>query len=479
MPKPARRNEAVGARIADVGLGRSELAERGARPPRRTAAAARHVGARRRMAGLGQQLADDPLGHRIIAFAEMVVADAARGHRRSSAPASNCCGARATGRNRCRARPGSGCRDPRPRWRTLVGIALEREFGRVDADDDQAVLAVAFVPRLHIGDRAQAIDAAVGPEVDHHDLALELLAGERRAVEPWADAVERRKRAFDRKHQLAHRVGPGAAVVHRRARAELSREAGFEARGLCARQLRKHPRVEAERDRADTDQHEHAEDLADALARAERLLHPREHLAADQQGERERGRGAERIGEQQQGGAEARALKRGGGEDDAEDRSGARRPQQAGRDPEDGRRPRCFPSRCRSGPAPTSASRARRAGRVRRSETCGNTKAIPNSASRISAAQRPTSLARTAQPPPTAASVATMAKVTAIPASKGRVLRAKLRSARANTNGRTGQDARADNGQHAAQIGKEDDQHGVSSGVDKRRCATCRSSPVG
>jgi hypothetical protein len=47
-------------------------------------------------------------------------------------------------------------------------------------------------------------------------------------------------------------------------------------------------------------------------------------------------------------------------------------------------------------------------------------------------------LARTAQPPPTAASVATIANVAAIPASIGRVLRRKLRPARANTKGSTG-----------------------------------------
>ena len=68
----------------------------------------------------------------------------------------------------------------------------------------------------------------------------------------------------------------------------------------------------------------------------------------------------------------------------------------------------------------------------------GKTKAIPNRASRISAAQRPIALACTAQPPPTAASVATIAKVAAIPASIGSVLRMKLPPARANTNGRTG-----------------------------------------
>ena len=77
-------------------------------------------------------------------------------------------------------------------------------------------------------------------------------------------------------------------------------------------------------------------------------------------------------------------------------------------------------------------------GRVSRSEMRGNTSAMPNNASSASAAQRPMALARTAQPPPTAASVATMAKVAAMPVSKGKVLRRKLRSARAKTNGSTG-----------------------------------------
>ena len=77
-------------------------------------------------------------------------------------------------------------------------------------------------------------------------------------------------------------------------------------------------------------------------------------------------------------------------------------------------------------------------GRVRRSDMLGKTSAMPNKASRTSAAQRPIALARTAQPPPTAASVATMAKVAAMPASIGSVLLTKLRSARAKTKGSTG-----------------------------------------
>jgi len=52
--------------------------------------------------------------------------------------------------------------------------------------------------------------------------------------------------------------------------------------------------------------------------------------------------------------------------------------------------------------------------------------------------QRPIAFARTAQPPPTAARVATIAKVAAIPASIGSVLRTNGRSARAKTKGSTG-----------------------------------------
>ena len=56
----------------------------------------------------------------------------------------------------------------------VAGFALERELGAVDADDRQAVLAVALVPGLQVGQGADAVDAAVGPEVDQDDLAAQL-----------------------------------------------------------------------------------------------------------------------------------------------------------------------------------------------------------------------------------------------------------------------------------------------------------------
>jgi hypothetical protein len=43
---------------------------------------------------------------------------------------------------------------------------LEGELGRMDADDREALARVLGVPGVQIGKRANAVDAAVGPEVD-------------------------------------------------------------------------------------------------------------------------------------------------------------------------------------------------------------------------------------------------------------------------------------------------------------------------
>ena len=77
-------------------------------------------------------------------------------------------------------------------------------------------------------------------------------------------------------------------------------------------------------------------------------------------------------------------------------------------------------------------------GRVSRSDRPGHSRVSANTATRPRASQRPYSLAATTQPPPTAASEATRAKVSAMPASSGRPLLAKGWSARAKTKGSTG-----------------------------------------
>ena len=82
----------------------------------------------------------------------------------------------------------------------VAGVALERELGGVDADDRQAAVAVLGVPRLHVRQRADAVDAGVGPEINQHNAVLmlgELVDRERLAadVEPLAGGDEVRSRA--------------------------------------------------------------------------------------------------------------------------------------------------------------------------------------------------------------------------------------------------------------------------------------------
>ena len=50
----------------------------------------------------------------------------------------------------------------------------------MDADHHKTLVLVLGGPGLHVGDRAQAVDAGVGPEVDQHHLALERIGGQRR-----------------------------------------------------------------------------------------------------------------------------------------------------------------------------------------------------------------------------------------------------------------------------------------------------------
>jgi hypothetical protein len=72
----------------------------------------------------------------------------------------------------------------------VVGVSLERELRRVDADNDQALIPVLLVPRADVAERAQPVDARVRPEVDEHDLPLQALRSQRFGVEPAGRAVE-------------------------------------------------------------------------------------------------------------------------------------------------------------------------------------------------------------------------------------------------------------------------------------------------
>ena len=80
---------------------------------------------------------------------------------------------------------GAGLRDD------VVEVPLETELGGVDADDGQPGVRVFRGPGPDVGQRAQPVDARVGPEVDEDDAPLEPLGRQRLRVEPARRAIER------------------------------------------------------------------------------------------------------------------------------------------------------------------------------------------------------------------------------------------------------------------------------------------------
>ncbi len=285
------------------------------------------------LAGFGQQLADHVLALAVLAFAEMVVADLAlridEVMRRpvlvvEAAP------------DRIVVVQRDRVVDAQILHRLgHVGrILLEREFRRVHADHHQAVVLVLVGPAAHVRQRADAVDAGVGPEIDQHHLAAQRFGGQRRAVQPLRGAGQRRHRAFHRQRLAGFQHGS-----RRRCRAHGVDQLLLDAAGAGQRDAGEQAGIQAQRDRGHAAQHQHAERAAHPFAGAERALHQREHLAADQQRQAQRGGRAGGIGEQQQGGLHAGAVQRRAGQQQAQDRPRARRPQQAGGHAEAGRAP--------------------------------------------------------------------------------------------------------------------------------------------
>ena len=79
----------------------------------------------------------------------------------------------------------------------VAGFAFERELGRLNADDHEPFGVVLALPSLEVGQRTNAVDAGVGPEVEQHDVPAQ--AGDCQGtitgrVEP--SVVARRRRDF-------------------------------------------------------------------------------------------------------------------------------------------------------------------------------------------------------------------------------------------------------------------------------------------
>ena len=202
------------------------------------------------------------------------------------------------------------------------------------ADHHQAVILVFLRPGADVRQRAQAVDAGIGPEIHQHDLAAQALR-----ASAAANSASRVAPLSSGMVPSTGRVLPATAIVLRLWRAgSVSISACSKPRGAGQRHARQKAGVQAEGDGGDARQHQHAQGAAHPFARAQRLFHRREHPPADQQRHRQRGGRARRIGQQQQGGLDAGAVDRGARQDQAQDRPGAGRPQQAGGDAQQKRR---------------------------------------------------------------------------------------------------------------------------------------------
>src|SRR5690606_31613369 len=62
----------------------------------------------------------------------------------------------------------------------VLRFALALELGRVHADHNQLFGIFRFQP-LEVGDDVNTVDAAIRPEVQHHDLAAQIFHADRRA----------------------------------------------------------------------------------------------------------------------------------------------------------------------------------------------------------------------------------------------------------------------------------------------------------
>jgi hypothetical protein len=146
--------------------------------------------------GLAQQVLDHPLAFVVLALAEVVVPD----------PALRVC--EVDGRpvpvgegaphpvvavERDRVLDSHGLRG----LADVLDLALERELGRMDADDDEPEVVVSRGPRAHEGQRAEPVDAGVRPEIDENDPPTQLRRSERRRIQPAGRLVETREVTLD------------------------------------------------------------------------------------------------------------------------------------------------------------------------------------------------------------------------------------------------------------------------------------------
>ena len=98
----------------------------------------------------------------------------------------------------------------------VARLVLEGELRARGRRRRQAIAPVRVVPRLHVRQLAQAVDARVGPEVHEHDLSAKARQGQRataRRVEPQGHVLEVRRRPVIVQRRRRPRTRPAACFT--------------------------------------------------------------------------------------------------------------------------------------------------------------------------------------------------------------------------------------------------------------------------
>lgn len=109
----------------------------------------------------------------------------------------------------------------------IVGIFFEGEFRRVNAQHHEAMVLVLGGPGLDVGQRPQAVDARVGPEIDQHDLAARGIGRECGGIQPGRGPVQRGRSSL-------HRQGRRGAGSPQQPRGDAQQQRRQQARFRCA-----------------------------------------------------------------------------------------------------------------------------------------------------------------------------------------------------------------------------------------------------
>jgi len=334
-------------------------------------------------------------------------------------------------------RDGMGDAERGDRLAHVGEVFLEGELGRVHADDHEPAILVSLCPGSDVRQHAQAVDAGIGPEIHQNDLAAQVLGVKRRCIQPLPSARQRGRRAGERQRRGGRRRrarGNGGLVT------QAGDEAVLETVRAGGGPAGQQAGIEPEPDDRGAGHHGRAEDAANSLAPPHRPLGGGQQASAEEHAGGERGRRAQRIGQEQQRRLDAGPTQRraGSGSVPAPGRHKVPRPARSPCRAASRRGPSCPVPSCAARPSPTAWIRATRAAPTRAPRAWGG--AWP-ARTASSAPGRRSCRARSpppAQPPATDARLATAAKANASPSSVGRPPRMNGWSARASTNGRIG-----------------------------------------